>query len=78
MFDRWEQLSQEVAKNLRANFPHPIFETEIPRSVHLAEAPSFNQPISIYAPHSAGAIAYKSLADEVIAQEIPAIQNNIQ
>jgi len=69
MFDRWEQLSQEVAKNLRANFPYPVFETEIPRSVHLAEAPSFNQPISAYAPDSAGAGAYSSLADEVMAQE---------
>ncbi|MDD4931737.1 MAG: AAA family ATPase [Candidatus Colwellbacteria bacterium] len=69
MFDRWEQLSQEVAKNLRANFPHRIYETEIPRSVHLAEAPSFNQPISIYAPNSAGALAYGALADEVMKQE---------
>lgn len=70
MFDRWEQLSQEVAKNLRANFPYPVFDTEIPRSVHLAEAPSFNQPISVYAPDSAGASAYRSLADEVLGQEI--------
>lgn len=69
MFDRWEQLSQEVAKNLRSNFPYPVFETEIPRSVHLAEAPSFNQPISIYAPHSAGAEAYHQLAVEVLKQE---------
>jgi chromosome partitioning protein len=71
MFDRWEQLSQEVAKNLRANFPYPVFETEIPRSVHLAEAPSFNQPISVYAPDSAGAGAYRSLAEEVLKQERP-------
>ncbi len=69
MFDRWEQLSQEVAKNLRTNFPYPVFETEIPRSVHLAEAPSFNQPISLYAPHSAGAGAYQQLAIEVLKQE---------
>jgi len=69
MFDRWEQLSQEVAKNLRANFPYPVFETEVPRSVHLAEAPSFNQPVSLYAPDSAGAGAYRSLADEILRQE---------
>jgi len=76
MFDRWEQLSQEVAKNLRANFPYPVFETEIPRSVHLAEAPSFNQPISIYAPNSAGAGAYRSLANEVLRQvSLPADPN---
>lgn len=79
MFDRWEQLSQEVAKNLRANFPYAIFQTEIPRSVHLAEAPSFNQPISMYAPNSAGAMAYQNLAREVMEQEVAAIvQNNIQ
>ncbi|MFA4999162.1 MAG: ParA family protein [Parcubacteria group bacterium] len=69
MFDRWEQLSQEVAKNLRANFPYPVFETEIPRSVHLAEAPSFNQPVSLYAPDSAGAEAYREFAEEVLRQE---------
>lgn len=69
MFDRWEQLSQEVAKNLRANFPYPVFETEIPRSVHLAEAPSFNQPIFTYAPDSAGADAYRRFAEEVLSQE---------
>jgi len=69
MFDRWEQLSQEVAKNLRANFPYPVFTTEIPRSVHLAEAPSFSQPISIYAPNSAGAEAYRELAAEILKQE---------
>ncbi|MFA4999702.1 MAG: ParA family protein [Parcubacteria group bacterium] len=71
MFDRWEQLSQEVAKNLRANFPYPVFETEIPRSVHLAEAPSFNQPVCLYAPNSAGAGAYQQLAEEVLKQERP-------
>ena len=70
MFDRWEQLSQEVAKNLRSNFPYLVFKTEIPRSVHLAEAPSFNQPISLYAPSSSGASAYRALAEEVISQEL--------
>ncbi len=69
MFDRWEQLSLEVARNLRTNFPHKVFNTEIPRSVHLAEAPSFNQPICLYAPNSVGAIAYKSLAEELLAEE---------
>ncbi len=72
MFDRWEQLSQEVARNLRTNFPYGVYNTEIPRSVHLAEAPSFNQPICIYAPTSAGAIAYQALALEVISQEVQA------
>lgn len=69
MFDKWEQLSKEVAKNLRANFPYLVFDTEIPRSIHLAEAPSFNQPISLYAPHSPGADAYRRLTEEVLRQE---------
>lgn len=75
MFDRWEQLSQEVARNLRANFPHKVYNTEIPRSVHLAEAPSFNQPISVYAPNSSGAVAYRSLAEEVMAEGKPVIES---
>lgn len=73
MFDRWAPLSQKVADNLRENFPYSVFETEIPRSVHLAEAPGFNQPISAYAPDSAGAAAYQALALEVIKQEDEAI-----
>ncbi|MBI4193062.1 MAG: ParA family protein [Candidatus Colwellbacteria bacterium] len=67
MFDKWEHLSQEVARNVRNNFPHRVFETEIPRSVYLAEAPSFGKPVLLYAPYSAGALAYARLAHEVLA-----------
>jgi len=69
MYDRWEKLSQEVAENLRGNFPHFVFRTEIPRSFHLAEAPSFGKPIALYAPYSVGAQAYYNLTEEVIRQE---------
>ncbi|MCL4406439.1 MAG: ParA family protein [Patescibacteria group bacterium] len=69
MYDKWEHLSQEVAKNIRRNFPHYVFEVEIPRSVSLAEAPSFGKPILIYAPYSQGALAYRRLATEVMRQE---------
>jgi chromosome partitioning protein len=69
MYNRNEKLSREIAKNLRQHFPHPVFKTEIPRSIALAEAPSFSKPIMLYRPDSIGAIAYKSLADELIAQE---------
>ncbi len=69
MYDKREHLSREVAKNLRTHFPHPVFTTEIPRSVALAEAPSFSKPILLYRPDSPGAIAYRSLAEEIIAQE---------
>jgi chromosome partitioning protein len=69
MFDKREHLSREVAKNLRANFPHHVFDVEIPRSVALAEAPSFSKPIIIYDSNSPGAIGYRRLAAEVIDQE---------
>lgn len=69
MYDRREHLSREVAKNLRRYFPHHVYDTEIPRSVALAEAPSFSKPIALYRPDSPGALAYRRLAEEVIAQE---------
>lgn len=69
MFDKRERLSQEVAKNLRKYFPHSVFETEIPRSVALAEAPSFGRPVPLYRPDSRGAEAYKKLADEILKLE---------
>ncbi len=69
MYDKREHLSREVAKNLRRHFPHKVFDTEIPRSVALAEAPSFGKPIILYRPDSPGALAYRLLAEELIAQE---------
>lgn len=69
MYDKREHLSREVGKNLRAHFPHFVFETEIPRSVALAEAPSFSKPILLYRPDSPGAVAYRRLAEEIISQE---------
>lgn len=69
MYDRREHLSREISKNLRRHFPHHVFEVEIPRAVALAEAPSFSKPILLYRPDSPGAIAYRRLAEELIAQE---------
>ena len=66
MYNKQEKLSREVAKNLRTNFPHPVFEVEIPRNVALAEAPSFAKPIVLYRPDSPGALAYRRLAEEFI------------
>lgn len=70
MYNRREKLSREVAKNIRQHFPHTVFETEIPRNVALAEAPSFSRPILLYRPDSPGARAYERLAAEVIRQEV--------
>src|SRR3989344_4528354 len=69
MFDKREKLSREVVKDLRRHFPHHVFQAEIPRSVALAEAPSFSKPVLLYRPDSPGALAYKRLADEVVEQE---------
>lgn len=69
MFDKREHLSREVAKNLRRYFPYTVFDTEIPRSVALAEAPSFGKPIPLYRPDSLGALAYEKLAQEILRLE---------
>jgi chromosome partitioning protein len=69
MYNKRERLSRDVAKNLRANFPYRVFAVEVPRSVALAEAPSFSRPVILYRPDSNGAVAYERLADEVMADE---------
>lgn len=71
MYDKREHLSREVAKNVRLHFPYYVYETEIPRCVALAEAPSFGKPIILYNPNSAGAKAYEKLAREILGREIP-------
>jgi chromosome partitioning protein len=65
-----EKLSREVAANLREHFPHYVFKAEIPRSVPLAEAPSFARPVLLHRPDSSGAKAYEELAREIVSQEL--------
>ena len=65
MYDRRNKLSYEVKSELEKNFKEDLFDTVIPRSVKLAEAPSFGQSILDYAPDSPGSIAYKDLANEI-------------
>lgn len=69
MYDGRTNLSNDVVDEVRRYFPKQVFATIIPRSVRLAEAPSFGQPISIYAPSSTGADAYSALAREVLAAD---------
>ena len=66
MYDKREKLSREIAREVRRRFPYKVYEAEIPRSVALAEAPSFQKPIMLYAPQSPGALAYELLAREII------------
>lgn len=67
MYDKRNKLSHEVEKEVRRSFPAHVFETVIPRSVYLAEAPSYGQTIMEYRWWSHGALAYKNLAKEIIA-----------
>jgi chromosome partitioning protein len=69
MFDGRTNLSNEVVEEVRKFFPNQVFETIVPRTVRLAEAPSFGQPISVYAPHSNGALAYANLAQEILEED---------
>ncbi len=66
MHDKRLKISHRVLEEVRENFPGPVFETIIPRSVRLAEAPSFGKSIFSYDIFSTGARAYKNLAKEVI------------
>ncbi len=66
MYDGRTRLSQEVEENVRRHFGDLVFRTVIPRTVRLAEAPSYGQSIFAYAPSSQGAAAYQALAEEVI------------
>jgi chromosome partitioning protein len=67
MFDGRTNLSNDVVNEVRRVFGERVFQAIIPRSVRLAEAPSFGQPISVYAPGSSAAQAYAALAREVLA-----------
>ncbi len=66
MHDKRQNLSREVVKEIRRNFPGYVFSAVIPRSVPLAEAPSFGRTILQHAPYSLGGHAYRELAQEII------------
>ncbi|MFA6427789.1 MAG: AAA family ATPase [Candidatus Magasanikbacteria bacterium] len=66
MFDQRTRLSTEVMNELYKYFPNNIFRSVIPRTVRLAEAPSFGKSIVHYEPNGKGAKAYERLAREVI------------
>ncbi len=66
MFDSRTNLSTDVVAEVNKHFPNQVFKSVIPRSVRLAEAPSYGLPISAYAPGSVGALAYEALAKELL------------
>ena len=66
MYDSRTNLSQDIVESVKKALEERVFETNIPRNVRLAEAPSYGMPICKYDANSAGALAYASLADEII------------
>lgn len=74
MYDPRTNLSNDVVDEVRRFFPDKVFNALIPRSVRLAEAPSYGVPISIYDPASSGALAYQAFADELLAADKVPVQ----
>ncbi|RPI90218.1 MAG: ParA family protein [Chloroflexi bacterium] len=66
MFDARTNLSGDVVKEVKNHFPGQVFQSIVPRSIRLAEAPSYGLPISSYSPSSVGARAYEALAKELL------------
>ena len=66
MFDSRTHLSADVVAEVHKYFSVQVFDAIIPRSIRLAEAPSYGLPISSYAPCTSGALAYEALACEVL------------
>jgi chromosome partitioning protein len=69
MYDGRTNLAQDVVNEVKKFFPGKVFDSVVPRSIRLAEAPSYGIPITLYAPQSEGAKAYKKLAREVLLQD---------
>jgi chromosome partitioning protein len=79
MFDGRTRLAIDVVNEVRKFFPDQVFQAIIPRSIRLAEAPSYGTPISAYAPESNAARAFSALAREILEQDgihVPALQTS--
>ncbi|KAF0108386.1 MAG: chromosome partitioning protein [Anaerolineaceae bacterium] len=77
MFDVRTHLSGDVVAEVRKYFPREVFETIIPRSVRLAEAPSYGLPVSAYAPDSQAARSYEALARELLKGDGVAVRESM-
>lgn len=71
MFDRRNRLAHQVIKEVRNHFPGYVFDAVIPRTVRLAEAPSFGQSIFSFDQFNKGAKAYREMARELIEKDLP-------
>ena len=65
MFDGRTNFSTQVAQEVRRHFPGKVYSTVIPRNVRLAEAPSHGLPVTAYDRSSKGAVAYRTMAEEI-------------
>ena len=69
----------DVVQEVRKFFPDKVFQTIVPRSIRLAEAPSYGLPITVYAPTSSAAKAYAALTREIMQQDgkpVPEIEED--
>ena len=69
MYDKRNNLSSQVAADVREHLGEKVYKTVIPRNVRVSEAPSFGKPVLLYDMHCQGAQAYIALAREVVHQE---------
>ena len=74
MFDSRANLAQQVVGDVRSYFAEVVYQTVIPRTIRLGEAPSFGKSIIEYEPNGRGAQAYNALADEFMARRQLAAQ----
>jgi chromosome partitioning protein len=76
MFDSRTNLANDVVEEVQKHFKDKVFKSIVPRSIRLAEAPSYGIPISLYSPDSIGAKAYLGLAQELLVgdgHKLPAV-----
>jgi hypothetical protein len=69
MYDGRTKLADQVVAEIRSYFGSQVYQTVVPRSVRLSEAPGFGMPIVRYDPSSRGAAAYRALADEFLRRQ---------
>ena len=71
MFDSRTKLAEQVVEEVRKHFGRDVYDTVIPRTVRLSEAPGYGEPITVYDGKSRGAASYRALAAEVLSRPIP-------